>query len=342
MDKKEKITIIPDMPSEIIDAIDANRLIIFVGAGLSKLFRYPLWNEFAFRLVDNCVKEKSIPLSEKKIWTSGSFSSMKLVTIAYDSLRKKVGDGKAFEIFKKELTKDEYNEDKLSSGDLTKKEKEDLEKTRKKIDDIAKYLSNYHSKIVTTNADLSIDRTHYFKGKKVIKNFKNLINDDDIKYADLVHIHGTIEDYNSLVFTSEQYAAAYMIETDFGQNLKKLLKDHVILFIGYGVNEFELIKYFLTLKDDAKKKMFILEGFLKNETVEKKFLYDYYKSLHIELLDYSREKEDYDALIGVLKAWDKDVKTRTMAHKIVPKKIDEVIKKKPTPSLVALVKKELE
>ena len=301
-----KIIPMPEIEQEILDAIDEHKLLIFVGAGLSCLFGYPLWGEFGNKLIDECIKQNFLSYSDKKTLNSGHFSPMKIVTIAYKELENNLGKDKAREITIKNL--------------CAKKE------NKKLIEEVAILLSHYGAKIITTNADLSLDKTISFSEKQIIDDFiKEKIDSNRLYYSDLVHIHGSIKDFNSMVFTSEQYAKAYMPNTFFGENIIDLLKDKTVLFIGYGVNEFELIKYFLNsnLGDEKseKKTLFILNGYLDCEEFERKFDEEYYDSIGIKLLPFSRETNDYDALIDVLRKWDEEITGKTLAHLNVSDKI---------------------
>ena len=58
---------IPSMPDEIINAIDNNKLLLFVGAGVSKLFGYPLWSELGRKLADKAVESGVITRSQKEV-----------------------------------------------------------------------------------------------------------------------------------------------------------------------------------------------------------------------------------------------------------------------------------
>ena len=144
-----------------------------------------------------------------------------------------------------------------------------------------------------------------------------------------------------MVFTSKQYAKSYTVDEDFGQKLKELFQnDWTILFIGYGVAEFELIRYFLKKSSGKDRKLFLLEGYLaKDQTIKYQFDCDYYDSLGITLIPYSREKEDYQGMINVLKEWNKTVQTKTFAGSIVKENaIKSIVAKEPTEeSIQALI-----
>lgn len=64
----------------------------------------------------------------------------------------------------------------------------------------------------------------------------------------VIHIHGSINDCNSLVFTVKQYLETYSRSNEkFYENLNRLLNnsDYVLFFIGSSMSEMELLQYLL-------------------------------------------------------------------------------------------------
>lgn len=286
----------PKIPNEIIDAIDDHRLIIFTGAGLSALFGYPLWRKFALDLVNECCSKNILSLSEKEYLDNSSLTSMQIITIAYNRLLKKLGKEEANKIF-------------LSC--LKFEESEEKDNIIKKI---SRFLSHYNCPIITTNADLSLDKTLYFNCYDNVENFFEW--DKETKLKRIIHLHGSIEKFESLIFTSEQYAEAYSVDSTFGKNLNELFIDNkkVLLFIGCSLSEFELLRYFIKIRNEEYQNLFLLNGYLDSEELKYEFDKDYYGSLGISLISYSREKNNYSQLINVLSKWDKEVTSSTLAH----------------------------
>lgn len=287
---------IPPMPDEIVDAIDSGNLLLFVGAGISKLMGYPLWSELGENLANKAVKDGLLSLSEKEVLLNGRFTPMQVVTLlskTFDNVRPGLGLDRVIE---------ELSTNVKENGNAA---------------EIATYLSAYNATIVTTNADESLETKEPLSDRKILKSFKDFDFDKFAQHS-IIHLHGDISEPSGMVFTSEQYAEFYSVSSCFGQNLNDLFrKEWTILFIGYGVSEFELIRYFLKLKDDKVKRMFMLDGYLAKDRIKYEFDEVYFRSLGIFLLPYSREKNDYGQLLRVLKRWDKDVKTRTLAASAV-------------------------
>lgn len=303
---------IPEIPQEIVNAIENNQMLIFLGAGISRLYGYPGWRELGNNLVDILAEKHYINYSQKEILKSEVFKPAEVVTIACSIFGKNKEIGLDYVI--KELSTDKIN----NLNNLTS---------------ISKYLSNYNSLILTTNADTSLENSKYLK-QRVILNDLTKYKPEEHNSLSIIHLHGSIDNPNTMVFTSEQYGRAYNVDSDFGKKLKELFNSNwTILFIGYGVNEFELIRYFLNDKNKNVKRLFLLEGYLNKDIVKYDLDLKYFDSLGITLVPYSRERFNYSNLIRVLKKWDKDVRTRTVALSLTKKKIiDDIFMKMPNES----------
>lgn len=305
---KKHTKMYPDLDPELIRAIESGTLIIFIGAGISALYGYPIWNELAKKLLNNCERDGKITKSQKAVLLSEAYDAMKQVTIAcnkYDD--EKGGVDKVVQILGKEPSKEEH----------------------KKINLIARYLAEYRCPIITTNADLSLDNSPAFKNGLILSSLKEWNhNCDDLC---LIHLHGSITDPENMIFTSQAYASAYRVRNqEFGKKLLELLDvNKTILFIGYGLEEFELIKYFLSDISELPNR-FILKGYLDKDELNKEFDEEYYRTLGIKLIPFSKEKLGYDALIKVLKKWNNTIKTETMAHRRIPQIISKICNSEPT------------
>ena len=271
------------------------------------------------RLVNKAVEEKILSNSEKEVLLSSGFTPMQIVTII----------SKRFDSAGKRGI--EYIVEELSNN-------KDINLSIAK--QIAKYLSAYNATIVTTNADETLENTKPLNDRKVIKSFVDYDDENNRDYS-FIHLHGSISEPENMVFTSEDYAKAYSVERIFGIKLKKLMDyKWTILFVGYGVSEFELIRYFLNDDDSKDRRLFMLDGYLYKDLIKYEFDKEYFKSLGIYLLPYSREKDNYNALINVLKKWDKIVETKTFAS--TSRKvsiINKIVSNMPTDENVQIIEK---
>lgn len=318
MEKTMAKTLYPQMNQYIIDAVENGSLIIFIGAGVSALYGYPTWDGLAKKLLDQCESENKITKSQKAVLLSDSFDPMKRVTIACD----KLGDNSnGLKHVRDILGKEVEGEDKIN-----------------KLNEISRYLAAYNCPIITTNADLSLDNTDAFKNRLILHSFIDWNeNYDDLS---LIHLHGSIKEPENMIFTSQEYAKAYRANDDlqFGGKLFRLLKeDRTILFIGYGLEEFMLIQYFISDTSRIIPNRFLLKGYLEKDKLAEEFDREYYKSLGIELISFSREKKGYDALISVLKKWNKTIKYETLAHRRIKDIINHRCSEEPNQQSIELL-----
>ena len=293
---------IPTLPPEIINAIEQGSLILFVGAGVSKLFGFPLWKELGEKLADKAIEKKRLTRSQKKELFQGNFTPVEIITLLINRFEQK-SKGSGYKNIRQLLS-----------------DKKRLQKDNIKL--ITECLSTYNALIVTTNADETLEKSQALRDRYVYANFKDY--PDAKNDCAIIHLHGCVTDPNNMIFTSQSYAMHYMVENDFGKNLKdRILSQHTILFIGYSISEFELIRYFLLAAKEQGVQLFKLDGYLEGEALKLDLDKEYLQSLGITLLPYSREKKDYEALIDVLKSWDKEIKESTFATTV---RFAEIIK----------------
>lgn len=58
---------LPDLPPELQIAVDEKSLVLFVGAGISRLVKCPDWNTFADKVLDQLVKTEEIDFHERQL-----------------------------------------------------------------------------------------------------------------------------------------------------------------------------------------------------------------------------------------------------------------------------------
>lgn len=274
---------IPELPPRIIKAIDDNKFAIFIGAGISRLADCISWRTLAENYIALCLEHKLINYKEKETLEAYQ-DNRKIITIVYEKLRIK---------FEKEF----YNlmRDALKGNNSKKEIFSDIRKLR--------------SLIVTTNADKLLDG--YFVPERIIYNsFGNELSLDKNK---LYKIHGTIDEKESLIFTLPQYFRTYQ-DPNFNKFLYELFNGYNILFIGYGLAEFELLEFLFSKgTNDAKKEMrhFILLDFFDGEEAKLELERLYYNHLGIEIIPYSKNINGYKEQELIFKEWVKTVSSTT-------------------------------
>ena len=120
-----------------------------------------------------------------------------------------------------------------------------------------------------------------------------------------------------MIFTVNQYVSRYSVAKKENEKFLSFLKDvfskYIVLFIGYGVSEFELLDYVIAKGNiSGKPRHFILNPYYSEE---KKILECdelYFKKLNINVIPFSKDKLGYNQLIEVLKRWREIVKLKAV------------------------------
>lgn len=296
--------------AEILKAAESGKLLVFVGAGVSRIIGGPSWQELAWRYLKFVHEECDITYSEYKHLKKQD--SRKLLSICAELARQK---GKIFDF-------DKHLEDDVELDSNPK---------YKKYSDIYQILEDFSCPYITTNFDGFLDKGYssmpsvkesanakkIITGKNVIYHYEDVQDPDLLKSGDVVHIHGSIHDKKKrgLVLTISDYFNAYSRDTkgkkkhtylpDF---LTDVFKKYVVLFIGYGLEEFEILEYIVNNNENVKdKRHYILYPFLKEEGNVVHLQETYYAQLGVNLIPYSISNIGYEQLYFVLKDWSGEI-----------------------------------
>ena len=308
--------------SQIARAVNNNKLVLFVGAGVSKLCGLPLWYDLAVKLLDYCVEDDSFKFTSKdrNLLLSSVKDSRELVTIASNIISKKGKD-----LFYGQIHKHLSVDTKRLGG--REKQNSSL------IPSLIKSLANT---VITTNADTIIDEQ--YDGKQAILYTQKDIDKFDVKEEKQVfHIHGSIKKPEDMVFTITQYLERYNHPV-FRSKMEKIFNnpdpDMVILIVGYSLSELQLLDLVIkndTLpKEERQKKTFLLKGYYSYEENVFEAESEYYKAYGITLLSYSMDKKSYQELVYVLDEINKYVKSSSKQNIHQIQSVLKLFNKKPS------------
>lgn len=256
-----------------------NGICIFIGAGISKLAGYKLWEELRNEMIEYFWKNREqISLERRdKIDSSLCKKLRKHADIieAFDYLF--ITDRNLFRYGIKEIF--EANENESSD----------------KIFQSLSKLRHKRNFFITTNIDRGLQRylgliDEFVDIYPILNNPSKMIN----------YLHGRIDKENTWIFTREQYNSGYLHNTspcmDF---LIRIFENHNVLFIGYGLREDD-IKRVLSLTR-TKKSHWWLEAFDRDSQDFLKIRSTTLKNnYNITLVPYSIETDGHDALYSVL------------------------------------------
>ncbi len=301
-DQKRLIEEKPTLPPGIINAVKSKKLAIFFGAGVSRLIGCDGWDQLAHNLIEICFSTKkangeTLINYKEKDTISRYTDNKKIISICFGILKQ----NKHEDLFYKKLEKSLNHDDKL------------LEKQNiyKELYDLLLDNTGFRGVFITTNADKYFS-AQFFKLLDIAYDNFNPMN--DVNQYQLYHIHGLIPFWDSLVFTINQYIQRYH-NKNFVEVLKKIFSEYTVLFIGYGMSEFELLDFLITKKNqniDSNQqikdlKHFILLPYYRGEDNILKFDELYYKDLGINVIGYEKDKKGYNQLYDVIKDWNEQL-----------------------------------
>ncbi len=259
-----------------------------MGAGVSRIIGCESWNDLAKRLVKRCFitkkpdgspcisfKEKEKLLIEK--------NNKKVITICQYILENNGFENLFIEELKKSL---DANPELLKNFNIYEE------------------IYGLRGKFLTTNADVHFDSK--FDPKYIAYKEIDFINKNLIK---LYHLHGSILDKESLIFTVPKYIARYQ-DPQFINFLKNIFKNYNILFIGYGMDEFEVLDFLITKYDTNRKvelKHFILLPYYRDEVNILTFDQAYYNTMGVSVIGYAIDENGYNQLYEVIKYWNSEI-----------------------------------
>ena len=303
---------VPDIPDSLKEAAAYKKLVPFIGAGVSKLVGYPGWDEFANEALRFFVS--------KGILDHSKFDQIRMLPSRMKlSLAAILEQKHSLEIdYKKILCRKDINQNN---------------------DNIYKHilaLLQFSRTFVTTNFDTELDgkaptaptqpriNNEHEKLNDSLKATTTIYNRNEIGVRNLnienavIHIHGSVCDPNSMVLTTSDYLRQYYgheidgpdtVENPFLSFLQELFKTRNVLFIGYGLEELELLEYVLqkgianrpNSGEEKTEKHYVIQGFYSHNLEQATSMESYFQSLGITLLPFSRDKRDWHGLTCVVK-----------------------------------------
>jgi len=284
---------IPHVPDEIITAINNNKLAVFLGAGVSQIIGCHGWGTQSEYIVDKCctiIDKNGNPVlnrSQAELLKGDNFNPKKRITICSELLEKAGCKDSFISLMKNTLKADDET---------------------KQVYDIYKELFKLRALFITTNFD------EYFD-KELIPERIAYLPEEFTKKPDrnkLYKIHGTISKKDSLVCTVPQYLKQYNdpYHKDF---LKGIIADYTILFVGYGLEEFELLDFIFMKYGDTENiqlKDYILQRIESHDEID--LHKAYYNQFGINVIPYvvNDDNKDYQ-LYHVVQNWATEANQRS-------------------------------
>lgn len=289
----------PSIPTELKEILLTNsqkghKLAIFFGNGISRLYGRPSWKELSMELVKECFDKKKINYNEQEILKEEK-NLKKIITIC----KHKLGEKAYYALLQKQL----------KTPDKNTMNKSHLIKKIKSLTDRASITSN--TLYITTNIDND-------SVSDISEVETNCLDIKTINYQKTYFLHGNIDKKDSIILTTKEYLNHYAPENSIPNFLKCLFTDYNVLFIGYGLEELDILEYLLNkggVEGSEKLKRFSLTPFLSANYEKIAFEKQYFKDIfEIDIIPFNIDQKGHSQLIQVIEDWIKQ-----MESKISPK-----------------------
>lgn len=251
---------IDNLVEQLVKAIVEQKLVIFIGAGVSIAQGYPNWNNYVQKLINFW---NSKILSDNPGIRMTTYEALEAINKSHLSNKRKID---LLNVVIKEIYGEEYNNVRLEFeknffGEV---------KPYSPENEILRWLIDLTPAIyITTNYDSEIEK-HLLrvKSSEVVSKINNLTEffrrQTDLRGNDILHIHGTYKgDSEYFVASSTDYSKTYLREDSYNykgfKKLKRVIRDMnpVILFIGASMEEDEVLSL-LPIIDKANVRRFAL------------------------------------------------------------------------------------
>lgn len=284
MNRVPDLALLPDLPDEVVQAALDGNLVLFVGAGVSRLLGLPSWGGMAKQQLDH-LRNKGV-LNYSEIEQISSLDPKKQLSIAVQI----AGDNKILLDLKSGLTG-------FSEGNS-----------------IYKSINDIGCVCVTTNYDRLLQPRYIDvkDGSATAAFVRPIYEKSDFLVTHLdtpgtvIHLHGAVIDQKTMIVTTRDYLEHY--DDEYVQIfLGNLFKRKTVLFIGYGLEEAEILEHVLRrgkVSDSAERKRFILQGYYLSQKPLYENLHSYYrKSFGVHLIGFVRDQKDYHQLEAIFDDW---------------------------------------
>ena len=315
----------PDIPDRILSAASSGRLVVFIGAGVSRIIGCPSWQDFALKYLKYLHEEKKC-INYYEYKNLSKLDSKKLLSICRKILEKEKipsPDIKSFLNAKKEL-KEKYtiyeNLYKFNAVYVTTNYDDYLDRVAEK--------PKSEIPSVTNSTLSSTIKKEQSKKNEIIYSQEKLLTSKLLDSGNVIHLHGSIKDERNLIMTIVDYMEYYKNDDRPAVFLEEMFNKYTVLFVGYGLEEYELLEFIIHKSHSSKNevKHFMLYPIFKAEGSLLSFQREYYKDLGIQLVPYPVDN-GYEHLAIVIQEWANQIggsaRPQNFLDKI--KLIDEVL-----------------
>lgn len=300
----------------LFEAIKNDNLIIFIGAGVSRLAGCLGWEEIAEEIVKKSRQEGFLTYAEEEVLLKEIMNPRKIISICY-------------KIFCKQNIEKLFFDLLIKSTEIVKKGYLDI--FRKVLDLKARAY-------ITTNIDDGLIQFNPLATGQNIYDCTsqefNIFIDNDllVRDGDIFFLHGMRETIKDVIFTIDRYLKFYKENSYVNRFLKEKIftEDNVILFIGYGLSEWEILEHMFRHQHKSSDssiavKRYLLIPLYTSEYIKFRLDSIFYDFFDLIPIPYFIDYEGYYKLSGSLDKLIKKINNYQPTASEVFNKIDKVI-----------------
>lgn len=242
-----------DMIIAIREALKNHRLVIFVGAGVSRNSGIPTWGQIV-RVFADAIQYPNHRLSTSEYIRIPQY---------YYGLDDSVNHADYYRLLRQVMKPDA------------------------KPNIMDELIVNLHPEhIVTTNYDKLLDQV--VQDYEIVRCDRDLLKTHSNHY--LIKMHGDIDNIEELVFKEQDYLQYSETHRLMETYLKSLLIDHVFLFVGYSLNDYNLNTFtswidYIAKEMNVKKEMHRNFFLSSSQQAGKDYLKRYYEEKGLLVID---------------------------------------------------------
>jgi hypothetical protein len=131
----------------------------------------------------------------------------------------------------------------------------------------------------------------------------------------VIHLHGSYTEPDSMVVSLKDYIEHYA-DLRVQAFLNTMFKNYTVLFVGYGLAELEILDYIIRSNDSlqsdiAEPRHFLLYAHRSTESVQTGFMEDFFREqCGVRVIKYCIDAKGYQEVVEVFKDWNTDLDVR--------------------------------